>query len=244
MASRKKPRKKKAARSTQSFLDAAKALSVYAPKLKKYKHRKTLKPSEKGAIRRKERLLEGVKDLFPVTKKQARRLKRSKLFAPGVQAVRLKGAPAGSKLRVNKSGSLTFSSEKEQWIFWPLDRETVRQRRGMKKAGSLAFEKKFPIEIVKELAAEAFANLQVHAVHLWTNAGAVGLGYQDFPRFSLFVDEKWHAGRYMRTDPESRKLKDASDPGLWVNGIAIKLEPPEYQERRKAANAQAQKGNK
>lgn len=243
MARGKKP-KKKIARTTQSLLDSAKELSKYVPRLKKYKRRKTLTRGEARGIVRKEKLLAGVEDLFPVTKKQARRLKRQKMFGPGVQAVRLKGTPKDTKIKVNKAGTLTFSSASEQWVFWPLDRETVRQRRGLKKAAGAAFEKRFPIEIVKDLAAEAFSHLQVHAIHLWTNAGAVGIGYQDFPRFSLFVDEKWHAGRYMRVDPETRELKDASDPGLWVNGIAIKLEPPAYQARRKAANAQAQKGNK
>jgi hypothetical protein len=233
-------KKRRPTRTTESYLQSAKQLSKYVPRFKKYKARKTLTKGEKRGIRRKEKLLAGVTDLFPVTKKQARRLKRQKLFGPGVQAIRFRGAPKDAKLRINKRGTVTYSSPTEQWIFWPLDRDTVRTRRGLKKAGASAFEKKFPIEIVKELAAEAFAHLQVHAVHLWTNAGAVGIGFQDFPRFALFVDEKWHAGRYMRTDPETRELKDASDPGLWVNGIAIKLEPPEYQKRRKQ-HAQAQK---
>ncbi len=211
---------------------SAKALSLLVPRLKKYNRRKTLKPSEKSAITRREKQLKGVTHLFPITKKQARKLK-GKTFLPGIQAIRLRGVSPNAKIKVNKTGDITIIDNGNEWIYWSLDREQVRSKRDMKKAGRDAFRKQFPIEIVSEMARKAFNKINVQGVSLWTHGGRSDAVFDDFRAFELWVNEKWSAGRYMRTD-QNGELMDASDPGKWVSGIAILIENPEYTARRKA----------
>lgn len=233
MASGKKKKPRKEKRSIESYLAAARSLSPIVPKLRKYRHRKTLKPSEKGAITRREKQLKGVTNLFPVTKKQARKL-RSKLFLPGIQAIRLRGVKEGAKIKIGKRGDIQVSYDNLRWIYWGLDRATVRSRPGMRAAGSEAFRKKFPIELVADMATKAFNKLNVQGVSLWTHGGRSDAVFDDLPAFILWVNEKWSAGRYMRITEYG--AIDASDPGKWVSGIAILLEDPEYTKRRKTAN--------
>lgn len=236
-----KRRKKKAARSTAQYLESAKALSALVPKLRKYRKRKTLKPSEKGAITRREKQLKGVTHLFPVTKKQARRLK-GKTFLPGVQAVRLRGVAEGAELKVSRKGDIEVKYNGMEWIYWALDRDTVRSRPGMRKAGAAAFDKRFPIEKISDMAQSAFNRLHVQGVSLWTHGGRSDAVFDDLPAFVRWVNEKWNAGRYMRTN-EYGEIQDASDPGKWVSGIAILLENPEYTQARNTAHAE-KKANK
>ncbi len=214
-----KKKRKRIKRPDESYLQAAKQLANLVPKLKKYRKRKTLKPSEKSAIARREKQLRGVTDLHPVTKKQARKLKK-KLFLPGIQAIRLRGVPEDAKIKISAKGDISLTYNKRRWIYWGLDRDTVRSKRGMKNAGRDAFNLQFPIEKVADLAKAAFKKLKVQQVNLWAHAGRVGDGFGDLQQFILWVNEKWHAGRYGRSQNEG----GSSDPGLWVNGIAILLE--------------------
>lgn len=233
MASRKK-KKGKQKRPTESYLASAKNLSNIVPRLRKYRKRKTLTRYEKSAITRREKQLKGVTHLFPVSKKQAKRLKK-KLFAHGIQAIRLRNVEPGAKFTVDKRGDLIIREGNTRWIYWSLDRQTVRSRRGMRKAGEDAFNKKFPIEKVSDLARIAFDKLKVQQVHLWTHAGIASEGFLDIGAFIRWVNEKWNAGRYIRID-QITGLEDSSDPGNWVNGIAILIENPEYTRKRKTAN--------
>lgn len=229
MATRKKKKKQK--RSEESYISSAKNLSKIVPNLKKYRKRKHLTRYEKSAITRREKQLRGVEDLIPLTKQQAKRL-RKKTFAPGIRAIRLRGVKGIPKLRVSKKGDISIKSGTVETIYWALDRETVRSRRRMREAGADAFDKLFPIEKVSDLAARAFKNLNVQQIHLWTNAGAVGDGFADLPAFIRWVNEKWQAGRYITIREAGNE--QSSDPGLWINGIAIELENPEYTRARKA----------
>ncbi len=238
---------KRNARQTDDYLSSARNLFNIIPSLKKYRKRKTLKGAEKSAITRAEKKIKNVPDLIPVTKKQARRLGRKKLFAPGVRAIQLRGITPKSKtripgvshknkIRISKDGSISVVQEEGRWIYWPLSRETVKSKRGMKSAGAAAFEKRFPIEIVADLTREAFAKYDVQQVHLWAHAGIVGDGFQDLPSFIRWVNMKWNAGRYMGTQENENTGKiysNPSDPGKWVNGIAILVENPEYTKRRR-----------
>jgi hypothetical protein len=105
----------------------------------------------------------------------------------------------------------------------------------MREAGKEAFNKKFPIEKVSDLTAAAFKKYQVQQVHLWAHAGIVGDGFETVNQFVMWVNEKWNAGRYMGEQFRVGGIyENPSDPGKWVNGIAILVEDAEYARKRKA----------
>lgn len=230
MASKKRRRQ----RSTDDYLASARNLSRLVPKLKKFKSRKTLTRWEKGAIARREKQLRNIPFLKPVTKKQAKGLGKRKLFKPGVQAIQLRGVPDDATIRI-RGKDISVTQNGQRWIYWSLDRDTVRSRRGMRRAGEQAFQKQFPIERVSELTAEAFKRFRVQQVHLWAHAGLVGQGFEDLQAFIMWVNEKWQNGRYVTLREHKRGdiYSDPSDPGKWINGIAILIEPEEYTARRK-----------
>lgn len=232
---KKKRKKKKVKRPDASYIEAAKNLSHLVPKLRKYRKRKTLTRYEKSAITRREKQLKNIPFLKPVTKKQARKLK-GKLFLPGIQAIQLRNVPENAKIKFTKRGDIEIiHAEGARWIYWALDRETVRSRPGMRDAGRAAFEKKLPIEKVSDLTELAFKKYHIQQVQLWAHAGIVGDGFQDLKQFIMWVNEKWNAGRYMGLQERvSGIFSNPSDPGKWVNGIAILIENPEYTKRRKA----------
>lgn len=235
MASRK--RRKREKRSDDSYLNSARNLSKLVPALSKYRRRKSLTRYEKAAIARREKQLKNIPFLVPVTKKQARKLGRKKLFLPGIRAIQLRNVEETSKIRIRKNGDIeVITPQNMHWIYWALDRETVRSRGAMRHAGRLAFAKQFPIEKVSDLTAKAFAKYEVRQVHLWAHAGIVGDAFDDVGAFILWVNEKWSAGRYMGTQHRlgGNIYSNPSDPGEWVNGIAILIENPEYTKRRKA----------
>jgi hypothetical protein len=242
---KKRSRKKKQIRSDESYLVSARALSDLVPKLKKYKRRKTITRYEKSAITRREKQLKNIPFLVPLSKDQAKKLGRKKLFAPGVRAVQLRNVAPDAKIKIKKGGDIEITSGNQHWIYWSLDRDAVRSRVAMREAGKAAFAKQFPIEIVSELTQKAFKQFEVQQVHLWAHAGIVGDAFQDIGAFIRWVNEKWNAGRYMA----SKELEDGriysapSDPGKWVNGIAILLADPEYVRRRRALEAQQKTQN-
>lgn len=246
MARKKKTRKpqKRRGRSTESYLYSADNLSKLVPSLRKFAHRKTLKKSEKATIRRREKQLLHIPHLEPLTPKEAKKLGQKKLFLPGVQAVQLRGIDkrAGDKFKVNKHGDLeVIKASGDRWIYWGLDRQTVRSRRAMREAGRDVFEKRLPIEKVTDLTAEAFQHYTIQQVHLWAHAGVVGEGFQTLKQFILWVNEKWNQGRYISTrkNADGTTYENPSDPGKWVNGIAFLIENPEYTKRRKALDKEA-----
>lgn len=241
MASGKPPKKKKPTRTTDDYLSSARALSGLVPSLKKFKNRKRLKKSEKASIRRREKQLKNIPFLVPVTKKQAKRLGRRKLFRPGIRAIQLRSlgdiSPTGqgSKIKIGRGGEIeVLHSNGQRWIYWPLDRDIVRSRRGMSKAGQDAFDKQFPIEKLSDLTAAAFKRYRVQQVHLWAHAGIVGDAKHSVAQFIMWVNDKWQAGRYIsrRLNTSGEVFEHPSDPGKWVNGIAILLEDTEYTKRR------------
>jgi hypothetical protein len=244
MANNKTRKKKKVARPDTDFLASARKLAAIVPSLKKFKKRKTVTRNEKRRIRYREKQLKNIPFLVPVTKAQAKKLGRKKLFLPGIQAVQLRNVPEGSKISIKKRGDVSVVTPSGQrWIYWGLSRDTVRSRRGMREAGRQVFSHEFPIEKVTELTAKAFAQYKIQQVHLWAHAGIVGDGFADLQQFIQWVNEKWQNGRYITVRQRSTSgdiYSEPSDPGKWVNGIAILIENPEYTKRRKAL----QKANK
>lgn len=231
-------KKKRPTRSTDDYLASAKSLSKLVPSLKKFKARKTLTKSEKASIRRRERQLKNIPFLVPVTKPQAKKLGRQKLFLPGIQAVQLRNVQAGASIKI-RGKDIEVQQNGQRWIYWALDRDTVRSRRGMRTAGDKAFNKQFPIEKVSDLTAKAFAKYRVQQVHLWAHAGIVGDAFEDLQQFIMWVNEKWNQGRYVSTHYKvgGDIYSTPSDPGKWVNGIAILVENTDYTTRRKELDA-------
>lgn len=241
MASKK--RKKKPARSIESYLASARKNAALVPSLKKFKKRKTLKKSEKATIARREKQLKDIPFLQPITSKQAKILGRRKIFLPGIQAIQLRNVDTekGDRFKINKHGDIEVFTDEGRWIYWSLDRDAVRSRVAMREAGAAAFEKKLPIEKVAELTEKAFAQYHVQEVRLWAHAGIVGEGFLTLDEFIMWVNEKWNHGRYISTRVGRNNMiyENPSDPGKWVNGIAILIENPEYTKRRKALDAKA-----
>jgi hypothetical protein len=220
-------------RTAQSYLASAAKLRPFAPALKKYRRRKTLSPQEKGAISRKEKLLQfHTQHLIPVSKKLARELK-NQLFAPGVRAVELRGTSANAKMRrVGKD--MLVTSNGRTWLYWRLDREAVKTKKGMSDAAARAFEideyeepeegeeppiEQLPIERVAELAGMAFEELKPLAVYLWAPTGRVGDGFASLKQFTTWLAENWQTDRYSQQEK-------------WVNGIAILLNDPNWRKPR------------
>jgi hypothetical protein len=229
-------KRKRSTRTSADYLASAKNLSTYVPSLKKFKHRKTLKKSEKATIRRRERQLKNIPFIIPVTKVQAKRLGRRKLFKPGVQAIQLHSVPDNAKIRISKSGDIEIGENGRRWIYWSIDKADTRRKSGMKRAAELAFEKKLPIEKVSALAERAFKKYNVQEVRLWAHRGMAGDSFETLNTFIRWVDQQWHMGRYMsiRRYADESIYSQPSDPATWINGIAILIETPEYTERRLA----------
>lgn len=158
------------------------------------------------------------------------------MFLPGVRAIQLRGVPETAEIKIGKLGDIFISYNERQWIYWSLDRQTVRSKKGMRKSGEIAFAKMFPIEKVSAMAAEAFARSDVKEVRLWAHAGIVGDSFEDLPAFIRWVNEKWNQGRYMGEQERlgGNLYSNPSDPGKWVNGLAILLEHKEYIKKREA----------
>jgi hypothetical protein len=217
-------------RSVESYLQSAKSLAPFAPGLTKYRRRKTLKPSEKGAITRKENALAFHTDkLIPVSKKLARQLK-DQLFIPskrifdeeteqyryeegrsrqGIRAIELRNTAPNAK--IHKIGpDMLVTSNGRTFLYWKLDREDVKTKKGMTKAAAAVFDNQLPIERVSELAKVAFDELKPLAVYLWAPSGRVGNGFESLKQFSIWLAENWSADRYSQQEK-------------WVNGIVILL---------------------
>lgn len=236
MASGKKSRRRKSVRSDADYAASVKGLSSLVPALKKLKNRKHFTPQEKRRIRYREKQLRDIPDLVPVSAEQAKRLGTKRLFKRGVRAIQLKDAE-GSKIKINKKGEISVSNPNQSWIYWPLSRDTVRSKRKMREVGPAAFNKQFPIEKLSDMAVKAFKKWDVKEIHLWSNRGAVGTGFEDAGSFIMWVNEKWQHGRYVSTvtnENTGTRYENPSDPGRWVNGIAILIENPEYTRKKKA----------
>lgn len=231
--------RRKRTRSTADYLRSAKSLTAFVPSLKKFNKRKTLTKSEKATIRRREKQLKNIPYLVPLSKAQAKKMTRRKTFLPGVQAVQLRGVGYDADVKFH-GGDIEVREHGEHWIYWSLDRDTVRSRKGMRDAGEEAFSETFPIEKLSDMTREAFKRYHVKEVHLWAHAGIVGDGFQSLNQFVMWVNEKWNNGRYVtvRQNTCGDIYSDPSDPGKWINGIAILLEPKEYTQRRDALDAQ------
>lgn len=235
-------RKKLPKRTIPEYLNFAKELAKFVPGLKKYKRRKTLKPSEKSYISKMANALRFTDNLIPVTDKQYKHLK-DELYVPhspdrwktdkrtgektlihgkpvkGIRAIRLKGMSPSTKLITVKATDLTIASNGRTWLFWKLDKLGLTERRWRKTVGKaietafMSPTEAFPIEKIAKLAELAFKQITTpKAVYLWTRHGPVGQPFRDLPSFMDWL-----------TDTYSRAYKDTDE---WMNGIAILVHGP------------------
>lgn len=224
-------RPKRSRRSTSDYLASAKKNAALIPKLKKYRKRKTLKPSEKGAITRAEKKLRGLYNLKLLTKKQAKLLKEV-LPAPGVHALMLANTGEYVELHVTENKDLFVTTNGRTWVYWHLTQLGKKEyeqyldegyseeeaqefvadsnQETMKEAGEKAFipsiREAFPIEKIIRLAEKAFKKPSVHMIGLWSDKGRVGEGFRTFDEFKQWVFKDYSS--YANVEK-------------WVNGIAI-----------------------
>lgn len=206
------PRKRYKPLPVTDYIRHAKELAQFAPSLKKYKNRKTLKPSEKSAIRAKMNALKYTDRLVKVPVKQMRALK-DYLVAPGVNAVKLNDTGADAKIVKVDKDHLAVRSNGRIWLYWRLDAMQPKNwRRSLKKAAETAFitPDAFPIEKIQMLAERAFANIKTIQVALWAKSGRVGEVFRDIGSFMDWL-----------TDTYTLAYKDTDE---WMNGLAVLVE--------------------
>ena len=199
---------------SKAKLEAAKRLAKFVPELGPISHKTRLSPSEKARVTHYQKLTRYHANLVPVSAAQAKKMK-GKLFAPGVRAIELRGTSDTAKVIPGKD--LIVVSNGRKYILWALDRETVRSKSRMGHAGERAFSMQFPVEKLAELAEEAFSGYNVKSVQLWAASGPVG---EKFKTLGIFLS--YLADAYGPNGFTSGSV--ISDPGKWIQGIAIEIE--------------------
>lgn len=219
-----------------SYLESVKRLAPYIPNIRKYKRRKTLKPQEKSAIARYEKLLHYTDRLIPLTKQQAKDLK-DMLYKPvvvkehkdregntyythdelktpnGVRAVSMKGLGTTKIKKIAKvTGDITVIANGRTWVLWKLDRVRTADMRSAAATIFQDFGSAFPIEQIARLAKIAYETPGVLEVKLWTSHGMVGEPKNNFNSFMYWLEHDYST--YKDTDK-------------WVNGLAILVKDTE-----------------
>lgn len=164
MASRiRRPRK--GAR-VETYLSAARELSAYAPKLKKYRKRKTLKGYEKSQIARYiSKIGRTTGNLYPLTKKQQKNIPKSEWVSPSIPAIKINQLEKlQTHVATHRRGVLHIREGKRQWIFWPLSM-------------AAHIPKTDPFARIQYLVELAFDTYDIFQMHLWNTQGIAGFGY-------------------------------------------------------------------
>lgn len=228
--SRRQTRKREIA----SYLKAAKELAPFIPSLNKYKRRKkNLKPAEKAAISRAERLFaEAHADhLIPIPKKRLKdpnvkknlfsfdtvhTIKRGKNKGKQIvrhhtfQGVQFRNTAPNANLKFFKNG-MVMESNGRTWLYLPL---ADKSNESMEETGEKAFDIQKgqttgfadDIEAVIRLAEKAFKNPICKGVWLWAQSGRVSEGHRTLKEFIQWLYESYT--HYIDTDQ-------------WMKGIAI-----------------------
>lgn len=229
MASKKKTRNVKTKRPTQEYLDAAKRLSKFVPKLAKLKRRKTLTTGEKSYITKAENALRWVDNLRPLTKVEAKQLKgatyegavnipekykmingerivtREAKSYPfkGVRAIQMKNISPDAKIKIIK------------------DKQTGKYKMQVVSNGRtfdyLKPRNTSPEEMLA-LAEKLFADPTVKEIYLWTSQGRVGQGFGSVYSFMEWFNKSYHG--YKNTEKWVKGFQVD-----WVSGIAARKSP-------------------
>jgi len=209
-------------RETAEYIASAIELASFHPKFKKFKKRKRLLPWEKSWIARTENVYRYVKDLRPVSRKEAKEFPEL-LYSPvtliktgprkgqerqhaAIPAVQMANVGDDFKL-IGRIGAHLYiiRSNGRTWVYWKLDDVGTRK---MREAGKDAFTDPYTYEIEKviKLAEQAFDRPETKAVYLWAEQGRVGAPMPSLQQFIRWIEDDY--SRYENTD-------------RWVRGIAI-----------------------
>lgn len=231
-------RQKRERAASKAALETAKRLKELVPALKPLARKSRLTPAEKAKITHYAKELRGVTDLVPVSKKVAKE-NPSYLFKPGVQAIRFANISSTAKVEPQGDGFF-IETNGRTWLYWPLPKATVRNKKGqLKDVAAKAFQAQFPIELAAALAEKAFKTLNVEVISLWTHAGRNDATFKTLNQFIFWMNQKWQAGRYVTT--REGGYEQESDPGAWINGIAVAITNPKAAKSKKPANAKSKK---
>lgn len=197
----------------------ASRLAEYVPSLKPIAKKKKWTKAETQRVRYRAKQLAHRTGLRKLTKAQAKKFKKQ--LIPGTQAIQLAHISPEAKLAASGEDMLVTSNG-NTWILWRLDRDVVRSKRKFGKAAQEAFAAQFPVEKLTELAGKAFKQYRVRQIHLWGPSGPVGQGFANLSGFIHYLEQHLQAGKYITSGPDHTQR---TDPGDWVNGLAIMIEP-------------------
>lgn len=215
----KQTKKSKALAEKREYVKRAKRLSKFVPELREYKSAETIDTKAIRRIKRREKQLVHAYNLRPVSKSFAKR-NPDLLIARGVHAIQL--SDTSSTAKITGAGKDMFvTSNGRTWLYWKLDRETVKGKRTLKSAGQKAFDMQFPIERLQRLAEIAFKKFKPLGISLWSVTGRTSQIHRDIEDFIRFVNAHWQAGKYISSPNVETGRSYKSNPEEWVNGLAI-----------------------
>lgn len=202
----------------REYAQRAKRLAKFVPSLKPLTTEKAITAKAKRQIKYRERQLKHAYNLRPVTPSQAKKLK-SKLFAPGVQAIQLDNTATTSKIRMVGTAMFSVESNGREYLYIPSPSTNWGRKKDVMKAAQEAFE--YPIEKVLRMAEAAFKKYKPRGISLWIPTGRQSQVFGDVEQFARFVTAHWQAGKYVTSPSPETGKRYSSDPNEWVRGIAV-----------------------
>jgi hypothetical protein len=153
------------------YLNAAKDLGHYVPKLKKFARRKTLRPYEKSQISHYiSKIGRTSHNLKPLSKAERKLIPKRDWVSPSIPAIKINQLDLHKAKFTAKRHSIEIEEKtdrgKRRWIFWSLNRPEVRN-----------IPKSDPWKRMEKLVNLAFDLYDVTRMHLWNTQGIAGFGY-------------------------------------------------------------------
>jgi hypothetical protein len=191
----------------ETYLKAARELKQFAPKLKKFSRRKTLKPHEKSQISYYiSKIGRTTQNLRALTKEERKNIPKSDWVSPSIPAMKVNQLDLEkAKFKATKRAIEITEDNGREWIFWSINRPEVRH-----------IPKTDPWKRIERLVELAFAIYDVKQMHLWNTQGIAGFGYGS-PELFL---KHYYGIEYKNT------LKD------WLLGIAFMIEGKNAKSRK------------
>ena len=165
----------------RAYLNEAKKLAeIGFDNFDKYKDRKKLKPSEKAAITRARKKSRFLSDLYPLPKKEAKKLKRNIRFpVPGLNAIKLRNIETPTKdNRIKRKIAVTEYGLGISVLF----------PSGLKRFYKFVFTGP-DIDLMIEAAADLFGE-GAKQVNVWINHGFSSEGHTELDRFAAMLGDE------------------------------------------------------
>lgn len=232
--------KKKIARPTSDYLNSIKKYTPFVPRLRKYKRRKNLSPSEKGYVTRVEKAMRFAQDLIPLTEQQAKKIKghlyqpfyirkrknketgaieEHKIYLKGVRAIQLKGVNEHTKIKLKKVKVPILEhieDEEHEGQYELEDTGETREEYTIITSNGRDFiyipAENGSLENIVAVATKAFKDLKPIAIYLWAHYGRAGRAFKSIRQFEIWLYEE-----YSKYSAETA-LWGGTD--AWVEGIA------------------------